>query len=297
MPLDDANAHDFRRQAMSAELLDAETEMKLARAWRDDRDEAALHRLINAYMRLAISMASKFRRYGASTQDLIQEAGVGLMKAADKFDPDRGVRFSTYAQWWIKAAIQDYVMRNWSMVRTGSTSSQKALFFNLKRVQATLEREANAAGEELDSHQLAEKIANEIGVPLRDVEMMQGRLSGSDFSLNAQQSSDEEGREWQDALADDGPQAAEVVARNHDLGQLRNWLNEAMQEGLNDRERYILSQRLLIDEPRTLGSIGDELGLSKERIRQVEAAALGKMKKLLEKNTGRSAELLAELGM
>lgn len=297
MPLDDANAHDFRRQAMSAELLDAETEMKLARAWRDDRDEAALHRLINAYMRLAISMASKFRRYGASTQDLIQEAGVGLMKAADKFDPDRGVRFSTYAQWWIKAAIQDYVMRNWSMVRTGSTSSQKALFFNLKRVQATLEREANAAGEELDSHQLAEKIANEIGVPLRDVEMMQGRLSGSDFSLNAQQSSDEEGREWQDALADDGPQAAEVVARDHDLGQLRNWLNEAMQEGLNDRERYILSQRLLIDEPRTLGSIGDELGLSKERIRQVEAAALGKMKKLLEKNTGRSAELLAELGM
>ena len=297
MPLDDANAHDFRRQAMSAELLDAETEMKLARAWRDDRDEAALHRLINAYMRLAISMASKFRRYGASTQDLIQEAGVGLMKAADKFDPDRGVRFSTYAQWWIKAAIQDYVMRNWSMVRTGSTSSQKSLFFNLKRVQATLEREANAAGEELDSHQLAEKIANEIGVPLRDVEMMQGRLSGSDFSLNAQQSSDEEGREWQDALADDGPQAAEVVARNHDLGQLRNWLNEAMQEGLNDRERYILSQRLLIDEPRTLGSIGDELGLSKERIRQVEAAALGKMKKLLEKNTGRSAELLAELGM
>ena len=113
MPLDDITAHDFRRQAMSAEMLDADTEMALARAWRDDRDEQALHRLINAYMRLAISMASKFRRYGASTQDLIQEAGVGLMKAADKFDPERGVRFSTYAQWWIKAAIQDYVMSNW----------------------------------------------------------------------------------------------------------------------------------------------------------------------------------------
>lgn len=296
MPLDDVNAHDFRRQAMQAELLDAETEMQLARAWRDDRDEQALHRLINAYMRLAISMATKFRRYGASTQDLIQEAGVGLMKAADKFDPDRGVRFSTYAQWWIKAAIQDYVMRNWSMVRTGSTSSQKALFFNLKRVQAMLEREASAQGEELDSHQLAEKISQEIGVPMRDVEMMQGRLSGSDFSLNAQQSTDEEGREWQDALADEGPQAEELVTRDHDLDQLRNWLTEAMQD-LNDRERYILSQRLLIEEPRTLGSIGDELGLSKERIRQVEAAALGKLKKLLERNTGRSADLLVEMGM
>ena len=296
MPLDEQSSQDFRRQAMQAELLDAETETRLARAWRDDRDEQALHRLINAYMRLAISMASKFRRYGASTQDLIQEAGVGLMKAADKFDPDRGVRFSTYAQWWIKAAIQDYVMRNWSMVRTGSTSSQKALFFNLKRVQATLEREANARGEELDGHQLAEQIAHEIGVPMRDVEMMQGRLSGSDFSLNAQQSTDEEGREWQDALADEGPQAEEIVTREYDLGQLRNWLNEAM-EGLNDRERYILSQRLLIDDPRTLGSIGEELGLSKERIRQVEAAALGKLKKLLERNTGKSAEMLAEMGM
>ncbi len=294
MPLDDITNHDFRRQAMKAELLDADTEIALARAWRDNRDEKALHRLINAYMRLAISMASKFRRYGANTQDLIQEAGVGLMKAADKFDPDRGVRFSTYAQWWIKAAIQDYVMRNWSMVRTGSTSSQKALFFNLKRVQATLEREASAAGEELDGHQLSEMIAQEIGVPLRDVEMMQGRLSGSDFSLNAQQSAEDEGREWQDTLADEGPQAAEVVERNHDLGQLRNWLTTAM-EGLNEREHYILAQRLLVEDPRTLGSIGDELGLSKERIRQVESAALGKLKKLLEKNTGNSAEMMAEL--
>ncbi|MGB1387364.1 MAG: sigma-70 family RNA polymerase sigma factor, partial [Paracoccaceae bacterium] len=137
------------RQAMKAELLDAETELELARAWRDHRDEAALHRLITAYMRLAISMASKFRRYGAPMNDLIQEAGLGLMKAAEKFDPDRGVRFSTYAVWWIKASIQDYVMRNWSMVRTGSTSSQKSLFFNLKRVQARLEREAMASGMEL----------------------------------------------------------------------------------------------------------------------------------------------------
>ena len=134
MALDNAGDARFSRKAMKAEMLDAETELKLAYAWRDERCEASLHRLINAYMRLAISMASKFRRYGAPMNDLIQEAGLGLMKAADKFDPDRGVRFSTYAVWWIKASIQDHVMRNWSMVRTGSTSSQKSLFFNMRHI-------------------------------------------------------------------------------------------------------------------------------------------------------------------
>src|SRR5512145_1294259 len=140
MALDGYNEHRITRQAMKSEMLDAETELALARAWRDRRDEAALHRLVQAYMRLAVSMAARFRRYGAPMNDLIQEASLGLMKAADKFDPDRGVRFSTYAVWWIKAGIQDYVMRNWSMVRTGSTSSQKSLFFNLRRVRARLER-------------------------------------------------------------------------------------------------------------------------------------------------------------
>ena len=136
MVMDDAGTRTVTKRAMGAEMLDAETELGLARAWRNDGDEKALHRLVNAYMRLAISMASRYRRYGAAMPDLIQEAGVGLMKAAEKFDPDRGVRFSTYAVWWIKASIQDYVMRNGSMVRTGSTSSQKALFFNLRRVRA-----------------------------------------------------------------------------------------------------------------------------------------------------------------
>ena len=196
--MESAYDQSLSRRAMQAELLDAETELKLAYAWRDERDEAALHRLITAYMRLAISMAAKFRRYGAPMNDLIQEAGLGLMKAADKFDPDRGVRFSTYAVWWIKASIQDYVMRNWSMVRTGSTSSQKSLFFNMRRVQARLEREALARGEVLDRHEMRQMIATEVGVPLHDVEMMEGRLAGSDFSLNATQSADEDGREWID---------------------------------------------------------------------------------------------------
>jgi RNA polymerase sigma-32 factor len=269
------------RTAMKAELLDAETELRLAYAWRDQRCEESLHRLITAYMRLAISMASKFKRYGAPMNDLIQEAGLGLMKAADKFDPDRGVRFSTYAVWWIKASIQDYVMRNWSMVRTGSTSSQKSLFFNMRRVQARLERESAAAGEVLDRHQLRQMISTEIGVPLHDVEMMEGRLSGSDYSLNATQSVDDEGREWIDALEDDSAQAAERVEQEHDIAQLREWLLKAMAD-LNDRERFIVRERKLRENPRTLESLGQELNLSKERVRQLEAAAFGKMRKSLE---------------
>ena len=280
------------RTAMKAELLDAETELALAYAWRDERDEQALHRLITAYMRLAISMASKFKRYGAPMNDLIQEASVGLMKAADKFDPDRGVRFSTYAVWWIKASIQDYVMRNWSMVRTGSTSSQKSLFFNMRRVQARLEREASAEGRELDRQEMRELVAIEVGVPLHDVEMMEGRLSGSDFSLNATQSAEDEGREWIDALEDDGPQASETVENNHDNDTLRQWLTTAL-TSLNEREQFIVRERKLRDDPRTLESLGTELGLSKERVRQLEAAAFGKMRKNLESQSSEVHGFLA----
>ena len=273
------------RTAVKAELLDAETELQLAYAWRDSRDEAALHRLITAYMRLAISMAAKFKRYGAPMNDLVQEAGLGLMKAADKFDPDRGVRFSTYAVWWIKASVQDYVMRNWSMVRTGSTSSQKSLFFNMRRVQAQLEREAQQTGENLDKHQLNQLIATEVGVPLNDVEMMDGRLSGSDFSLNATQASDDEGREWIETLEDENARADLTVEEEHDQQRLADWLGVAM-DALNEREKFIVRERKLIESPRTLESLGAELGLSKERVRQLEAAAFGKMRKYLEKNAG-----------
>ncbi|MBK5946138.1 RNA polymerase factor sigma-32 [Rhodobacter veldkampii DSM 11550] len=285
MALDGMTDDTLPRQAMRAELLDAETELALARAWRDHRDEAALHRLVTAYMRLAISMASKFRRYGAPMNDLIQEASLGLMKAAEKFDPERGVRFSTYAVWWIKASIQDFVMRNWSMVRTGSTSAQKSLFFNMRRVQAQIEREAAAAGEHLDGHQLRQRIATEIGVPMADVEMMEGRLSGSDFSLNTPQSAGEEGREWIEALEDDGPGAAETVALAHDSARLHGWIGAAM-GALTARERFIVTERKLREEPRTLEQLGAELGLSKERIRQLEAQAFAKMRRSLEAQSG-----------
>jgi RNA polymerase sigma-32 factor len=291
MALDQANAISLSRRAMKAELLDAETELQLAYLWRDHRDEQALHRLITAYMRLAISMASKFKRYGVPMNDLIQEAGLGLMKAAEKFDPDRGVRFSTYAVWWIKASVQDYVMRNWSLVRTGSTSSQKALFFNMRRIQAQLEREAMQMGISLDSDQLHRKIATEIGVPLGDVKMMDGRLSGSDYSLNATQSTDEEGREWIETLEDESEGADSLFEQAHDNAHLRKCLLDALST-LNERERLIVRERAIREDTRTLESLGKELSLSKERIRQIEAAAFQKLRKHLQSNMAEVAHYL-----
>jgi RNA polymerase sigma-32 factor len=269
---------------MTAELLDAETERELARRWREEGDAQALHRLVTAYLRLAIAMAAKYRRYGASMSDLVQEANIGLLKAASKFDPDRGVRFSTYAVWWIKASIQDFVMRNWSMVRTGSTSSQKSLFFNMRRVRAQIERESGAEGVTLDGHEIRREIAEELGVPLRDVEMMEGRLSGSDFSLNAQQSSDE-GREWVETLEDEAPRPDETVARQVDTKTVRAWLTDAF-HALNERERVIIAARKLQDTPETLESLGRKFKLSKERIRQLEEQALRKMRNRLEATHG-----------
>jgi RNA polymerase sigma-32 factor len=295
MAIDSPATNTVARAAMSAELLDAETETALARAWRDHRDEKALHRLVTAYMRLAVSMASKYRRYGAPMNDLTQEAGVGLMKAAEKFDPERGVRFSTYAVWWIKASIQDYVMRNWSLVRTGSTSSQKALFFNMRRIRARVESEMAQDGRPMSPSEIRRRIAEDLGAPLRDVEMMEGRLAGSDFSLNAQQAG-EEGREWVETLKDDAPGSEEVVTRRRDLGAARKWITGAM-GALTERERMIIIARKVEDQAETLESLGSKLGLSKERVRQLEAQALRKMRKHMEENVGAEAEALAASAM
>ena len=279
------------KKAMKAEMLEADVELELARRWRNNGDEKSLHRLVNAYLRLAVSMASKYRRYGVDMTDLVQEAGIGLMKAAEKFDPERGVRFSTYAVWWIKASIQDYVMRNWSLVRTGSTSSQKALFFNLKRVKARLSREHEEDNSNVDKARLSELIGAELGVPVRDVEMMEARLSGSDYSLNAQQS-DEDGREWIDLLEDETVQSSSKVEQEKDMTLLRGTLEKALAV-LSEREKKIIVDRKLRDDPRTLESLGSELGLSKERIRQLESQALLKMRKKIDNKALGMLELFA----
>lgn len=289
MAQSDASMQMFRSMAMKAELLEADVEHQLALKWRDERCEKSLHRLVTAYMRLAISMAGKFRKYGLPMTDLTQEATVGLMKAAERFDPDRGVRFSTYAIWWIKASIQDHVMRNWSLVRIGSTSAQKSLFFNLRRVRAKIENDTRSLGVEIDTIALQEQIASEIGVTLRDVKVMDARLSGGDASLNTTQSSDDEGREWIETLEDTSDATEDVVADNRDRETLRRWLAKAM-SSLNDRERMIVVERKLNDEPRTLESLGDELGLSKERVRQLESAALTKMRNHLQTEVGSSVK-------
>lgn len=281
MALDGYTDQILPRQARKAELLDAETENALARAWRENGDQAALHRLVTAYMRLAISMAAKYRRYGALLPDLTQEAAIGLMKAAEKFDPDRGFRFSTYAVWWVKAQLQDYVMRNWSLVRTGSTSGQKSLFFNLRRVEAKLRQEANAKGKSLEADALRVAVALELGVTQTEVAMMEGRLAGADSSLNATQGTDEDGREWIEALEDDTAQAAEVFQAKHDGAVLRRQLGNAL-SSLSERERLIVRARQLTDAPRTLESLGAELKLSKERVRQLEASAYAKLRLKLE---------------
>ncbi len=277
--------------AMKAEMLEQDVELELARNWHNNGCEKSLHRLVNAYMRLAVSMASKYVKYGIDTNELIQEAGIGLMKAAEKFDPERGVRFSTYATWWIKASIQDFVLRNWSLVRTGSTASQKALFFNLKRVRSQIEREFEISGASVDYGSLNNMVAEKMGVSLRDVEMMETRLSGGDFSLNSLQQG-EEGREWIETIEDENSYGAEKVEKNKDHVTVRSWIKEAI-ETLNEREKTIVLERKLRDKPRTLDAIGGELGVSKERVRQLEAEALKKLRKHFENRIGvRSSSII-----
>lgn len=281
----------FASAMLKFEMLDHETEKNLAIAWRDKRCCESLQRLVNAHMRLAMSIAGKYRRYGAAMSDLTQEAGLGLMKAAERFDPDRGVRFSTFARWWVKAAVQDFVMRDWSLVRTGSTAPQKALFFGMRGARARLERSKGPARDGAAAHEIRVSIAEEVGVPLRDVEMMEGRLAGSDFSLNAARSG-EESNEWIELLEDETPVGAETASHELDIATAGCWVREALMQ-LSERERLIIRRRKLDDEPATLEALGNELGISKERVRQLEAQALATMKRNLLKRHGEAPALMA----
>ena len=276
---------DFIRKAMKQPLLTKDDEQQLTRAWKHNRDSKALDRLIRAYSRLAVSSALKYKKFGLPVSDLIQEANVGLMQAADKFDPDRDVRFSTYSAWWIKAAIQEYILRNWSMVRIGSTSSQRKLFFNLRRLKSKLEEQSSS----LPYDNMSEEIAKQLEVPIRDVDYMSGRLEKSDQSLNAI-AFDESGVELQDLLADERPNPEVILSGNTDAKIRADIIARAMAE-LSPREYTIIKRRRLSDEKVTLESLGQEFGVSKERVRQLEARALGSIKDAISSIVERPSDL------
>jgi RNA polymerase sigma-32 factor len=270
----------FIRSSMQAPLLSRDHEFELARRWREKLDESALHELILSYTRLVIATAGRFRNYGLPIGDLVQEGNVGLLQAAARFEPERDVRFSTYAAWWIRSAMQDYILRNWSIVRTGTTAAQKTLFFNFRRLRARIEK---VSGGEMTPEGRA-SIAEALDVSLAEVEAMEARLSGADQSLNAPVGEEGE-EEWQNNLADTRPGPEEVVIGLRDAATRSRWLNEALSE-LTQRERTIIDQRRLREEGATLEELGRELGVSKERVRQLEHRALQKLKQSMLRRAG-----------
>jgi RNA polymerase sigma-32 factor len=274
------------RSSMSTPLLTRERELSLAKAWRDEEDELALHELITSYGRLVAGMAVKFRNYGLPLADLIQEGNVGLMQAAARFEPERDIRFSTYASWWVRSAMQDYILRNWSIVRTGTTSSQKSLFFNLRRLRARIE---GRTGKLLDDAGRKE-IAAELKVPERDVQGMSARLSASDQSLNAPVG-EETDLSWQDYLVDDRPTPEAVTIEAKDAEIRSDWVQSALSD-LPIREARIIQARLLEEDTLTLEALGAELGVSKERVRQLEKRALNKLRERFRSSFSNPQELL-----
>lgn len=277
---------EFVRAAMRAPYLERDEEHDLAVRWRSDQDQAALHRLASAHMRLVIAIAARFRNFGLPMGDLIQEGHVGLLEAAARFEPEREVRFSTYATWWIRASIQDYILRNWSIVRGGTSSAQKALFFNLRRLRARLAQSSDQRPRAV----IYEEIASAIGVSAADVEVMDSRLSGPDMSLNAPLRETESGAaDRQDFLADDVPLPDETVGEAIDGERRLTWLRSALNV-LNERELRIVQERRLQDQGATLESLGESLGISKERVRQIENRALEKLRDaLLRENPDRGS--------
>ncbi|MET0576483.1 MAG: RNA polymerase factor sigma-32 [Mesorhizobium sp.] len=266
------------RAAMKAPYLTREQEHELAVLWKEKGDQQALHEITTAHMRLVISMASKFRYFGVSTGDLIQEGHVGLLEAAARFEPDRDVRFSTYATWWIRASMQDYILRNWSIVRGGTSSAQKSLFFNLRRLRARLAQNS----EPLPAGTFYREISTALGVSEADVAMMDSRLSGPDTSLNAPVADDSGSSDRMDFLISDDPLPDAVAEDVIDVERRSEWLYDALCV-LNPRELKIIRERRLQDEGATLESLGETLGISKERVRQIETRALEKLKSALVK--------------
>ena len=270
----DAARSSLIRAAMRAPYLARDEEMTLALRWKEKHDQAALHRIAMAHMRLVIAMAGKFRYFGLSMSDLIQEGHIGLLEAAARFEPERQVRFSTYATWWIRASMQDYILRNWSIVRGGTSSAQKALFFNLRRLRARLAQN----GAPISNHDVYSEISSALGVSEADVAMMDSRLSAPDTSLNAPVVDDGSGSsDKMDFLRSNDPLQDEVVGEAIDEERRSGWLRAALHV-LNERELKSIRERRLTDDGATLESLGTRLGISKERVRQIENRALEKLR-------------------
>jgi RNA polymerase sigma-32 factor len=258
-------------------LLAPDQEYMLAKAWQEHQDPAAATKLVTSHLRLVARIAMGYRGYGLPVNELIAEGNIGLMQGVRKFDPEKGFRLATYAMWWIKAAIQEYILRSWSLVKIGTTAAQKKLFFNLRRLKGKI-----GAVEDGDLRpEQVEQIATTLGVGHDEVVSMNRRMShGGDASLNSPLREEGEG-EWQDWLADDGPLADELLADSEERDQRHGLLVAAM-ASLNERERDILTQRRLIDEPETLEELSQRYGISRERVRQIEVRAFEKLAKAMQ---------------
>jgi len=276
----------FLNFSMRQALLTKEDEVNYIRNWQLHRKKKSINKIVSSHLRLVISLANKFKNYGLPINELVQEGNVGLMQAVDKFDLNRDVRFSTYASWWIKAAMQTFILKNWSIVRIGTTAAQKSLFFKLKTIMTKIEKENNTSFN--DYHQ--RKLAEDIGIKFKDIEEMKGRLSGSDQSLNATFSENSE-LEVQDLLIDERASPEQNAILTKDTKTISNLINEALNK-LPEREKKIIGARQLSENTITLQELGKDLGISKERVRQLENRALSKLKLSLQKKVNKSDYLL-----
>jgi RNA polymerase sigma-32 factor len=269
-------------------MLEPQEEYMLAKRWREHGDRSAAHKLVTSHLRLVAKIAMGYRGYGLPISEVISEGNVGLMQAVKRFEPEKGFRLATYAMWWVKAAIQEYILRSWSLVKMGTTANQKKLFFNLRKAKSKI-----SALEEGDMRpDQVKTIAKRLGVPEQDVIDMNRRLSG-DASLNAPIRADGDSGEWQDWLVDESSSQESILAENEEFDNRRKALTDALSV-LNDRERRIFEARRLADEPVTLEDLADEFGVSRERVRQIEVRAFEKVQKAV-KNRIAAMEVPAQL--
>jgi RNA polymerase sigma-32 factor len=271
----DASLTRYMQEIRQYPMLAHEEEERLARAWRDKGDQNAAHTLVKSHLRLVAKIAMGYRGYGLPVSELISEGNVGMMQAVKRFDPDRGFRLSTYAMWWIRAAIQEYILHSWSLVKMGTTAAQKKLFFNLRRLKGQMQ--AIEEGDLKPEH--VERIAHLLDVPEQDVVNMNRRLSSPDNSLNAPIKLDGEG-EWQDWLVDDAESQETVLADREELTGRKALLTNAMKT-LTERERHIMAERRLKDNPTTLEDLSQHYNISRERVRQIEVRAFEKLQKAM----------------